>query len=118
MLKKYVKVSLKRSDIIVHKLRSSFAMEFYKHEKNILALQQRMGHKSINATNIYARASDREEAVKNSRNWSYKKVKKYVKSYLFLQNMIHLLHELHIPHDDECDLLLGAAESMEQVHDP
>lgn len=79
MLKKYVKVSLKRSDIIVHKLRSSFAMEFYKHEKNILALQQRMGHKSINATNIYARASDREEAVKNSRNWSYKKVKKYVK---------------------------------------
>ncbi len=38
--------------------------------------------------------------------------------YLFLQNMIHLLHELHIPHDDECDLLLGAAESMEQVHDP
>ena len=72
MLKKYVKVSLKRSDISVHKLRSSFAMEFYKHEKNILVLQQRMGHKSINATNIYARASDREEAVKNSRNWRNK----------------------------------------------
>ena len=69
MLKKYVAASLKRNDISVHKLRSSFAMEFYKHEKNILVLQQRMGHKSINATNIYARASDREEAVKNSRNW-------------------------------------------------
>ena len=73
MLKKYVNASLKRSDISVHKLRSSFAMEFYKHEKNILVLQQRMGHKSINATNIYARASDREEAVKNSRNWRNKK---------------------------------------------
>nr|WP_297704014.1 tyrosine-type recombinase/integrase [uncultured Butyrivibrio sp.] len=72
MLKKYVKASLKRSDISVHKLRSSFAMEFYKHEKNILVLQQRMGHKSINATNIYARASDKEEAVKNSRNWRQK----------------------------------------------
>jgi len=72
MLKKYVKVSLKRSDISVHKLRSSFAMEFYKHEKNILVLQQRMGHKSINATNIYARASDKEEAVRNSRNWRNK----------------------------------------------
>ncbi|SFC47551.1 tyrosine-type recombinase/integrase [Butyrivibrio sp. YAB3001] len=69
MLKKYVAASLKRTDISVHKLRSSFAMEFYKHEKNILVLQQRMGHRSINATNIYARASDREEAVKNSRNW-------------------------------------------------
>ena len=69
MLKKYVKASLQRSDISVHKLRSSFAMEFYKHEKNILVLQQRMGHKSMAATNIYARASDKEEAVKESRNW-------------------------------------------------
>ena len=72
MLKKYVNASLKRSDISVHKLRSSFAMEFYKHEKNILVLQQRMGHRSINATNIYARASDKEEAVKSSRNWRKK----------------------------------------------
>jgi site-specific recombinase XerD len=72
MLKKYVKASLNRSDISVHKLRSSFAMEFYKHEKNILVLQQRMGHKSMAATNIYARASDREEAVKESRNWRNK----------------------------------------------
>ena len=72
MLKKYVKASLNRSDISVHKLRSSFAMEFYKHEKNILVLQQRMGHKSMAATNIYARASDKEEAVKESRNWRNK----------------------------------------------
>ena len=69
MLKKYVKASLHRSDISVHKLRSSFAMEFYKAEKNILVLQQRMGHKSVAATNIYARASDKEMAVIESRNW-------------------------------------------------
>lgn len=69
MLKKYVRASLHRSDISVHKLRSSFAMEFYKAEHDILVLQNRMGHASIAATNIYARASDKEEAVKNSRNW-------------------------------------------------
>ena len=73
MLKKYVSASLDRNDISIGKLRSSFAMEFYKHEKNILILQQRLGHKSLTATNIYARASDREEAVKNSRNWRQNK---------------------------------------------
>lgn len=69
MLKKYVSISLNRNDISVNKLRSSFAMEFYKHEKNILLLQQRMGHKSMSATNTYVMASDREEAAKSSRNW-------------------------------------------------
>lgn len=69
MLKKYIQASLGRSDISVHKLRSSFAMEFYKHERDLLVLQQRMGHKSIAATNIYAKASEREEAVRKSRNW-------------------------------------------------
>ena len=73
MLKKYVRASLHRSDISVHKLRSSFAMEFYKAEHDILVLQNRMGHASIAATNIYARASDKEEAVKASRNWREKK---------------------------------------------
>ncbi len=69
MLKKYVRASLHRNDISVHKLRSSFAMEFYKAEHDILVLQNRMGHASIAATNIYAIASDKEEAVKASRNW-------------------------------------------------
>lgn len=58
--KKYVKAALGRSDISVHKLRSSFAMEFYKSEKNLLVLQERMGHKSMAATNIYAKASDKK----------------------------------------------------------
>ena len=69
MVKKYVKASLSRSDISVHKLRSSFAMEFYKHKHDILVLQDRMGHKSIAATNIYAKASDKEQAVIESSNW-------------------------------------------------
>jgi integrase len=47
-------------------------MEFYKHEKNILVLQERMGHKSMAATNIYAKASDKEEAVIASQNWRKK----------------------------------------------
>ena len=69
MVKKYVKAALGRSDISVHKLRSSFAMEFYKSEKNLLVLQERMGHKSMATTNIYAKASDKEEAVIASQNW-------------------------------------------------
>ena len=73
MVKKYVKAALGRSDISVHKLRSSFAMEFYKSEKNLLVLQERMGHKSMAATNIYAKASDKEEAVIASQNWRSKR---------------------------------------------
>ena len=65
MLKKYVKVSLKRSDISVHKLRSSFAMEFYKHEKNILVLQQRMGHKFINIETIIMIGILKKEGSRN-----------------------------------------------------
>ncbi|WP_272867641.1 tyrosine-type recombinase/integrase [Pseudobutyrivibrio ruminis] len=56
----------------VHKLRSSFAMEFYKSEHDILVLQNHMGHASIAATNIYARASDKEDAVNKPRNWRQK----------------------------------------------
>lgn len=75
MVKKYVTAALpdKASQISPHKLRSSFAMEFYMNApieiggKDILTLQKRMGHKSIVATNIYAKAADAE--VKNSRNW-------------------------------------------------
>lgn len=69
MLSKYILASLGRSDISPHKLRSSFAMEFYRAEKDILVLQTRMGHRSIAATNIYAKASDKEDSVKKSRNW-------------------------------------------------
>jgi len=70
MLEKYVSASLpeKREQISPHKLRSSFAMEFYKGTRDILLLQQRMGHASIVATNIYAKASEKE-LIERSRNW-------------------------------------------------
>lgn len=70
MLKKYVSAALpeKTHSISPHKLRSSFAMEFYRNSnKDILTLQKRMGHKSILTTNIYAKAAEAE--VKDSRNW-------------------------------------------------
>lgn len=68
MLDKYIAAALPgRNDITVHKLRSSFAMSFYSSEKDILALQERMNHKSLNTTNIYAKAA--ENASKLTRNW-------------------------------------------------
>lgn len=68
MLDKYVKAALPyRNDISVHKLRSSFAMTFYMSEKDILALQDRMNHKSLNTTNIYAKSA--ENVSKKTRNW-------------------------------------------------
>ncbi len=70
MLKKYVAAALpeKAQKISPHKLRSSFAMEFYRStDKDILTLQKRMGHKSIMTTNIYAKAAEAED--KDMRNW-------------------------------------------------
>ncbi len=66
---KYVAAALpeKAGTISPHKLRSSFAMEFYRVEKDILALQQRMGHTSLNTTNIYAKAF--ESVSHRTRNW-------------------------------------------------
>lgn len=70
MLQKYLNACLpeKANVISIHKLRSSFAMEFYKKSGgDILALQKRLGHSSISTTNIYARASASE--MQNNRNW-------------------------------------------------
>lgn len=70
LLNKYMRANLpaKANIISVHKLRSSFAMTFYKMTNgDILALQQRLGHKSITTTNIYAKAAELE--MKNNRNW-------------------------------------------------
>jgi len=65
---KYVKAALpEKTGISPHKLRSSFAMEFYGETGDILTLQERMGHESLNTTNIYAKAS--KENIRSSRNW-------------------------------------------------
>ncbi|WP_026490204.1 tyrosine-type recombinase/integrase [Butyrivibrio sp. XBB1001] len=69
LVKKYVKASLPSmaGKISPHKLRSSFAMTFYEaNNYDILLLQKRLNHKSVNTTNIYAKATDK--AVSESRN--------------------------------------------------
>ena len=52
--------------ITPHKLRASFAMEYYDTTKDILALQKKMGHNSVTTTNIYAKAT--EQKMKETRN--------------------------------------------------
>lgn len=69
LVKKYVSVCLPEKAKIIspHKLRSSFAMSFYAASDNdILLLKKKMNHKSIQTTNIYAKASD--TAMKESRS--------------------------------------------------
>lgn len=74
---KYVTAALpeKKEHISPHKLRSSFALSFYMRPaeeggRDILTLQRLMNHKSIQTTNIYAKAS--ENISKENRNWRKK----------------------------------------------
>lgn len=69
LVKKYVAACIpgKARIISPHKLRSSFAMSFYAaSDKDILLLKKKMNHKSIQTTNIYAKASD--SAMRESRS--------------------------------------------------
>ncbi len=70
MLDKYVTAAFGAgTNISPHKLRASFAMEFYRaQDRDILLLQQRMGHKNIESTNVYAKAFEYEE-IRETRNW-------------------------------------------------
>lgn len=70
MVKKYACAALpqKGQSISPHKLRSSFAMSFYRaSDNNLLLLQKRLSHADISTTNIYAKATNSE--VKDSRDW-------------------------------------------------
>ncbi len=62
MVKKYTESSLPGigAKLSPHKMRASFAMAFYEEEKDILALQRKLGHKNLAATNIYAKATDKK----------------------------------------------------------
>ena len=71
LVKKYVKAALPDSSnvnkITPHKLRSSFAMSFYEAtDHDILKLQKKLNHKSLNTTNIYAQAAKTD--MKDTRN--------------------------------------------------
>jgi len=68
LVKKYALSSIKGKGQLItpHKMRSSSAMGFYAETKDILALQRKLGHKSLQATNIYAKATN--EQLKEKRN--------------------------------------------------
>lgn len=57
-LEEWVAKSGISKEIHVHTLRHSFACELYARTKNILAVQQALGHRSIGSTMIYARLFD------------------------------------------------------------
>jgi site-specific recombinase XerD len=55
LVKKYLKaLGLYESEKSVHALRHSYAVEFYRQEKDLRALQKQLGHSSIQTTQIYA----------------------------------------------------------------
>ena len=56
-----------KMDIITpHKLRSTFAMDYYSITQDVLSLQKILGHSNIQTTNIYAQST--ENAIRDTRN--------------------------------------------------
>ncbi len=55
LVKKYLKaLGIYENEKAVHALRHSYAVEFYKQQKDLRALQKQLGHASIETTQIYA----------------------------------------------------------------
>ncbi len=55
LVKKYLKaLGLYENEKSVHALRHSYAVEFYRQERDLRALQKQLGHSSIETTQIYA----------------------------------------------------------------
>ncbi|MGO9019582.1 MAG: tyrosine-type recombinase/integrase [Syntrophobacteraceae bacterium] len=55
LTKKYLKaLGLYENEKSVHALRHSYAVEFYRQEKDLRALQKQLGHSSVQTTQIYA----------------------------------------------------------------
>ena len=55
LVKKYLKaLGLYENEKSVHALRHSYAVEFYRQEKDLRALQKQLGHASVQTTQIYA----------------------------------------------------------------
>jgi len=68
LVKKYTQASLPgKGNLSPHKFRSSFAMTFYEASGyDLLALQNKLGHNTLAATNVYAKAAD--NTMKETRN--------------------------------------------------
>ena len=55
LVKKYLKaLGIYENEKAVHALRHSYAVEFYRQERDLRALQKQLGHSSIETTQIYA----------------------------------------------------------------
>jgi len=55
LVKKYLKaLGIYENEKAVHALRHSYAVEFYKQQKDLRALQKQLGHSSVETTQIYA----------------------------------------------------------------
>ncbi|MGO9378496.1 MAG: tyrosine-type recombinase/integrase [Dissulfurispiraceae bacterium] len=58
LVKKYLKnLGLYENEKSVHALRHSYAVEFYRQERDLRALQKQLGHSSVQTTQIYADVS-------------------------------------------------------------
>jgi site-specific recombinase XerD len=67
LVKKYLKaLGLYENEKSVHALRHSYAVEFYRQERDLRALQKQLGHASIETTQIYAdvTAQDIQKQIK------------------------------------------------------
>jgi site-specific recombinase XerD len=55
LVKKYLKaLGIYENEKAVHALRHSYAVEFYRQERDLRALQKQLGHSSVETTQIYA----------------------------------------------------------------
>jgi len=66
LTEKYAQIAIPNKHISPHKLRSTFAMNFYGKTHDLLLLQKRMGHSNISTTTVYSEAV--QESIRNSRN--------------------------------------------------
>ena len=66
----YARIAFPNKHISPHKFRSTFAMNFYAKEHDLLLLKDKMGHSNITTTNIYAEAENTR--MKETRNWREK----------------------------------------------
>jgi len=58
LVKKYLKaLGIYENEKAVHALRHSYAVEFYRQERDLRALQKQLGHSSVETTQIYADVS-------------------------------------------------------------
>jgi site-specific recombinase XerD len=67
LVKKYLKaLGLYESEKSVHALRHSYAVEFYRQQRDLRALQKQLGHASVQTTQIYAdvTAEDIQKQIK------------------------------------------------------